>query len=205
MRLKKTTFISIIMSKRTPMDLYRERKEANKCVRCGTEHNVGWNLKKCEKCRTNESNYRKRTRNDARKAQEKEYQRKNWFNRCIYLSRQSDNRKNRTSDKKYITGSRLRALRVLQDNKCFYCNIVLQINNRKRHDGLTIERLVNSEPHTISNVILCCSRCNCKRVSDHLTQSTAEVFSLICNRFLENDRFIQFVDTLDVNPVTVEQ
>ena len=184
-------------TKRTPMDLYRERKQANQCVRCGAKHVEGWTLQKCETCRKNESNYRKRTRNDARKAQEKMYQQKHWFNRCVYLSRASDARKNRTSDEPYITGARLRALRVLQDNKCFYCDTELQVDNRKQHDGLTIERLVNSKPHSMSNVILCCSRCNCKRVSNHLTQTTAEVFSLICNRFLQNEKFLQFVDTLE--------
>ena len=186
------------MQKRTPMDLYNERSKANCCVRCGESHKDGWSLQKCNKCRQKESAYRKRTRNLARKQQEREYQQKNWFNRCLYLSRQSDNKKNRTSEEPYITADRLKALRVLQDNRCFYCDKELQVQNRKQHDGLTIERLNNKEPHSMSNVILCCHRCNCKRISNHLTQTTAEVFSQICSRFLENPRFIQYVESIQV-------
>ena len=175
--------------KRTPMDLYNERADSNCCVRCAKVHPEGWSLRKCQNCRDRESTYRKKTRKGKRKEQERSYQRKNWFNRCLYLSRQSDLKANRTSDEPYITPQRLVTLRVLQENKCFYCDTALQVQNRKKPDGLTIERLDNSRPHSLSNVILCCHRCNCRKLSNKLTQTTFEVFYEICTRFLESQKF----------------
>ena len=183
--------------KRTAMDLYNERAKAKCCVRCGTEHTPEWTLQKCQKCRHKESEYRKRTRDTRRKEQERSYQRKNWFNRCLYLSRQSDAKKNRTSDEPYITPERLLTLRVLQENKCFYCDTELQVHNRKKPDGLTIERLDNSKPHSISNVILCCHRCNCRKLSNKLTQSKYEVFYSICSKFMERPEFKNLLKQLE--------
>ena len=182
--------------KRTPMILYNERKSSNCCVRCGTPHIDNWTLKKCQTCRTNESNYRKKTRNARRKSQERSYQIKNWFNRCLYLSKQADKRKNRTSDEEYITPERLCTLRVLQENKCFYCDTELQVENRKQSNGLTIERLDNAKPHTMNNVILCCSSCNCRRVSNKINKSAFEIFHQIYTKFEQRPEFKAFMAQL---------
>ena len=183
--------------KRSPMDLYRERSTNNQCTRCGIKHSANWNLKKCPTCRASESKYRKETRDDRRKNQERDYQRKNWPNRCLYLSKNADRRKDRTSDEPYITPQRLVTLRILQDNKCYYCDTELQVQNRKKPDGLTIERINNSKPHTISNVILCCHRCNCKKLSNKITTSTFEIFYKICNKFLESEKCKQLLSQMD--------
>ena len=50
-----------------------------------------------------------------------------------------------------------------QKRKCHYCTTLMQIYNRRAHDGLTCERLDMQLPHTKRNVVLCCSACNCRR------------------------------------------
>ena len=70
----------------------------------------------------------------------------------------------------YITPDRIRALRRLQKNKCLYCGNALQVLNRRRPDGLTVERIKNALPHNSDNVILACHRCNVRRVGDKLNQ-----------------------------------
>ena len=172
--------------KRTPMDLYKERIHDHSCVRCGKTHTEGWTLRKCAECRKKESTYRKKTRDEHRKNQERDYQRKHWANRCCYLSKNSDARSNRTSDEPYVTPERLLTLRILQNNKCWYCDTELQVFNRKQPNGLTIERLDNKKSHTRSNCILCCHRCNCRKLSNKVTVSQYEIFYQLFNKFLQS-------------------
>jgi hypothetical protein len=178
--------------KRTVMVLYNERKKNHKCVRCGATHDKSWTLRKCQKCRTNESAYRKRTRSKRCAGVEQLYQRKNWSNRCVYLSKHADKVRERTSDEPYITPQRLKTLRVLQRNQCLYCGTTLQTANRKQPDGLTIDRLDNAKPHTLSNCVLACHRCNCRHKNKTLTLSPAEIFMRIISRFEQSDGFTQF-------------
>ena len=90
------------------------------------------------------------------------YQARRWANRVIVHSRVSDkNAKRPFEDHEYITPERLHFLRRLQESKCVYCRTVMQTDNRKRPNGLTIERVNNDVAHLKDNVLLCCYRCNC--------------------------------------------
>jgi hypothetical protein len=69
----------------------------------------------------------------------------------------------------------------------------MQVLNRKKSDGLTIERLNNAEPHTTKNCILCCNRCNCRRLSDKHNIDIADAFDLIFERFEKSNVFPKFL------------
>jgi hypothetical protein len=78
----------------------------------------------------------------------------------------------------------------------------MQVLNRKKSDGLTIERLNNNEPHTTKNCILCCNRCNCKRLSDKHTMDLADAFDLIFDRFEKSQTFPKFLKLFDQIQIT---
>ena len=166
------------------MELHRRRIENNQCTRCGVKHVADWVKKKCEECSKKESIYRKKTR-VKRSEKERQYRIKHWANRCVYLSRGTDLRKNRPVGESYITAKRLKTLRALQMNKCFYCGVVMQTENRKKSNGLTTERLDNSKPHDEGNTILCCSSCNCRKLSNKQTTTLETAYLTILSR-LEN-------------------
>jgi hypothetical protein len=163
------------------MNLHNKRIGENKCTRCGTPHVESWTKRKCKPCADNESVYRKHTRGN-RREQEREYRIKNWANRCVYLSRGSDIRKHREVGENYITAKRLKTLRVLQINKCFYCMVDMTTANRKHKTGLTTERLDNSKPHDENNVVLCCSSCNCRKLSNKHNIQWADAYRTILTR-----------------------
>ena len=90
------------------------------------------------------------------------YQAIRWAHRAIVHSRISDvNAKRAFEPHEYITPERLHFLRRLQESKCVYCRTVMQTENRRRPNGLTIERVNNGVAHLKTNVVLCCSHCNC--------------------------------------------
>jgi hypothetical protein len=156
------------MSK-TATSTYQTRISNNSCTRCGECKELGETRRKCVLCRANESKWRKDTRKKMnRDVQEQKYHMKTWAKRCLTHSRRSDKKYDRTcNDNTYITEQQLVNLRKFQDNKCFYCKIELQVFNRRRPDGLTVERLVGgSRPHNSDNVVLACHRCNCKRMGN---------------------------------------
>lgn len=177
------------------MSTYHNRIENNQCTRCGGDHAENWSLKKCKGCSKNESEYRKKTRSK-RREQEKQYRIKNWARRCVYLSRGTDLRKNRPVGDGYITAKRLKTLRALQMNRCYYCSIEMQIENRKKANGLTTERLNNSIPHTENNVVLCCSSCNCRKLSNHHNTSIDTAYRTILSRLEECPAWNTFIETL---------
>ena len=138
---------------------------------------------KCETCRVEESNWRKKNRGN-RAQKEREYQQKNWDKRCVMHSKCADRKYKREFDsQEYITAKRLRTLRMLQKNRCFYCDVELQIKNRKRPNGLSIERLQNDRPHCSDNVVIACHRCNCKRMNRLNPYSNLEVFYKIWKNY----------------------
>ena len=75
-----------------------------------------------------------------------------------------DKNYNRTSTAAYITPDFLERLRKVQKSRCTYCTIPMQSENRMLPDGLTIQRLDNSLPHSKNNCILACFKCNLQRV-----------------------------------------
>ena len=67
-------------------------------------------------------------------------------------------------EKDYITTGYIDLLRTFQDDRCAYCNILMQTLNRNLADGLTLEALDNTKPHVRSNCCLACKLCNSRRV-----------------------------------------
>ena len=145
---------------------YQNRIDNHECVRCGKT--VDSVRRKCLVCRKMESDWRKKTR-DRRRDRERLYKQKIYDLRIVRHSKMSDNKMNRPFDaQSYITPERIRTLRRLQKNRCLYCERELQVLNRRKPDGLTVERLNNAEPHNSDNVVLCCHKCNVRRVGNKL-------------------------------------
>ena len=179
------------------MEIHRQRIANNQCTRCGKTHVDNWTKKKCEICSKKESNYRKKTR-DKRRDKERTYRIKNWSRRCCYLSKSSDLRKDREVGGDYITPKRLKTLRALQLNQCFYCETPMNTENRKRSDGLTIERLDNSRPHSEDNIVLCCSSCNCHKISNKQNISLANAYRSILSRLEESAHWETMIKALKI-------
>ena len=90
------------------------------------------------------------------------YQSKRWAHRACVHSRLADHNADRQYDNEdYITPERLQFLKKLLNDKCVYCKIKMQTDNRRKPNGLTIERVNNKLAHTKHNIILCCHHCNC--------------------------------------------
>ena len=141
---------------------YQARVHNNICVKCcKTLTDL---RRKCPTCRLYENTWRKTTRS-RRTTQERVYKQNTWAKRIVMHAKMADKRYNRPiCEQEYITPKRLTYLRLLQQNRCFYCKTELQNQNRKLHNGLSCERLSSSESHTQQNCVLACHRCNCKRM-----------------------------------------
>ena len=147
---------------------YITRILKHQCVRCGKALDSA--RRKCQVCRKKESDWRKKTR-ERRRDSERTYKQGIYDKRIVMHSKLSDAKMERpVVEQTYITPERIRALRRLQKNKCLYCGNALQVLNRRRPDGLTVERIKNALPHNSDNVILACHRCNVRRVGDKLNQ-----------------------------------
>ena len=86
-----------------------------------------------------------------------------WAKRIVSHSRCSDRAADRTITNNYITEQFLKDRVKKQRNKCHYCSFKMQTYNRRRHNGLTGERLDMALPHDKSNVVLCCYACNVRK------------------------------------------
>jgi hypothetical protein len=60
-----------------------------------------------------------------------------------------------------LTVEHVLRMRVNQKDHCQSCNTIMQVQNRKLADGLTIERLDATFGHTKENCVLACWECNC--------------------------------------------
>ena len=181
-------------------ELYQKRVSNRQCVNCAKALSEGCTTKKCSCCLEAHREYKRKTRSIARAQQEREYRASVWFKRCLYKSKNADKAADRSEDGTYMTTKRLRTLRVLQGNECFYCQKKLQVKNRQKHDGLTIERLNNTRPHMLSNCVLCCHRCNASRVSNHHTIDINAAYNTILERFENNDvLFNKFLALMEVD------
>ena len=67
-------------------------------------------------------------------------------------------------EKDYITPRYIGLLRTFQDDRCAYCDCLMQTLNRNLHDGLTLEALDSTKPHVRSNCCIACKKCNTRRV-----------------------------------------
>ena len=139
------------------------RREKGLCPRCGAKPENG---KTCNKCRAY-SKAHKSTRKDAISIRDKVYRQRNWAQKKVWLSKQSDRKKNRPVEvENYITAEDVLAMREHQNNLCVYCKTPLQTDNMKTDDGLTIERIDNSQAHVKGNCALACWGCNTMQVGD---------------------------------------
>ena len=185
-------------------DTYLKRIQQNICVDCQTPLGENPLRRKCTVCRIKDNKYRQRSRTTHRAEQEKAYRQRVWNHRCCWKSRKTDEKKNFTISDRYITPVHLKTLLILQLGKCFYCQTKMQTQNRKKSDGLTIERLSNDKPHTKTNVILCCSSCNCKRISNTHEYDIGYFYDKVLERFEQSpiySKFAAFID--DLNEETV--
>jgi hypothetical protein len=94
------------------------------------------------------------------------WKQRNWSRRMVCHSRGSDVIYGRlpADMSNYIDPNYLQRLRTAQGNRCPFCTVDMQTENRKHSDGLTIQRLNNTIGHTKANCLLSCFQCNCKRV-----------------------------------------
>ena len=83
-----------------------------------------------------------------------------WASRMILLLSRIDFHAKRET-RKPLTIKFLVSLRKIQHNRCHYCQIYMQDYDRRRPNGVTLQRLDNSRGHEPSNSILCCHECNC--------------------------------------------
>jgi hypothetical protein len=114
---------------------------------------------------------------------QKLYKQLNWPKVMVNNSRANDKRAGRdTSSTDYITSTRIRDLMVLQDCKCFYCEVVMIYGNgvdrRRMKTAVTVERVDNHIEHLIGNCVLACRNCNLVR-GDDFTFNEMSVYGMI--------------------------
>ena len=119
----------------------------------------------CSACLQQQRAYKKKN-NKRIKIINRRWKQVNWARRMVSHSRGSDALYNRLPANMldYITPEYLHRLRDAQKNMCAFCTIDMQHHHRKLHDGITVQRLVNSHPHEKQNCLLACHSCNCRRV-----------------------------------------
>ena len=92
------------------------------------------------------------------------YSKTHWPEKIVSNSKKSDAKKKRPwKEADYITAGFLLNKYQEQEGACFWCGVMMQMWNRQMDDGLTIERLDNSLPHTRDNCCLACFECNVKK------------------------------------------
>ena len=133
------------------------------CSRC--KGVLETNYQSCSNCLRLQREY-KHTNREHIKVVNKTWKRVNWAKRMVCHSRGSDVIYGRlpADMSNYIDPQYLHKLRTAQNNRCAFCTIDMQTDNRKHSDGLTIQRLDNTIGHTKPNCLLSCAQCNCKRV-----------------------------------------
>ena len=125
----------------------------NRCKECGVARDNETQM--CTTCRTHH------------KKCLKEYDTKFWGKRAVRASRWADRQAEREiREADFITPEFLKKLQTFQANRCAYCTIELQCRERCQHDGLSVQRLDNSEAHHKRNCILACRSCNSKRMEN---------------------------------------
>ncbi len=95
----------------------------------------------------------------------REYVISHWPNFMVYAGRKADRKSNRLpfDMATFITPDGILDMWDAQQHRCWYCNVVMQTENRRLCDGCTIERLDNSIGHTSDNCVLACHECNVRK------------------------------------------
>ena len=97
------------------------------------------------------------------------YKQQRWASVIVYNSRSHDailGREHDDSDD-FVTADAVKHMLMEQDAKCISCKCRLLfgigVNRQITPDAVTIERINNELPHTKSNCVLSCRRCNAIR------------------------------------------
>jgi hypothetical protein len=94
----------------------------------------------------------------------KQYNEDNWWVSCISGSKYNDKKYERYDKKNYIDKDFLLNQREEQNNKCIYCECLMNNRGKTRtKKTLTIERKDNDLGHNKDNCVLACWGCNRKR------------------------------------------
>ena len=96
--------------------MYKMRVREGKCVGCACDLEQNYTKRRCGACLTK----RNMSRTDKVVDRERKYRQKCWDKRCVWKSARKDRLCNKVSEHPTITAKRLRTLRILQNNKCFY-------------------------------------------------------------------------------------
>jgi hypothetical protein len=89
-----------------------------------------------------------------------------WQYRVLRDALSADRRAGRGFDPtEYVTTPFVESLQTKQQNLCWHCEKFMDWLRRNTKDGLTLERLRESEPHIRSNCVLACKSCNSARLS----------------------------------------
>ena len=88
---------------------------------------------------------------------------KDWVDRIINVSRTHDKWDDLYDPIHFITRNYIERIWLFQKELCFYCDKKMQLDDRRKSDGCTIERLDNTFGHTIKNCVLACHFCNCNK------------------------------------------
>ena len=112
--------------------------------------------------------------------------------RMIANGQHKDRTKGNVSDgPTYIDVPYLQGLQRKQDTKCYWCGIDMDKSNRKKRNGMTVDRLDNG-PHLKNHCVLACFSCNAKSYRDGwnpFPQYISKVLRLPVN---EKNYFIDF-------------
>ena len=77
----------------------------------------------------------------------------------IKMAKESDKKYNRECE--LITEDEIKSMWA-NSKACHYCDVIMQCENRRADDGVTLERLDNTIGHCFSNCVLACWKCNIK-------------------------------------------
>ena len=87
----------------------------------------------------------------------------NWIAAKIRRHRHHDRKSKRAISKpNYLTIAYGDNMVKLQDWKCYYCESPMQTEDMTKPDGLTFDRILNSQPHHCENCVAACAKCNRK-------------------------------------------
>jgi len=85
----------------------------------------------------------------------------------VHTTKKSDIQYNRYNNEDHITYEFLQEQYTKQDNKCGYCQVIMEHTFEKTSNPnqISIERIDNTIGHTIENCIFAC--CKCNRFTEH--------------------------------------
>ena len=140
-----------------------ERRETGVCTRCGRERDT--QLLMCTPCRDKKKKCCEKYKKEYA-VKNRKYRKQNWAKKKVWGCSQQDRKYGLITDipPNYIDEEFLINIRETQRWRCHYCSSLMQMENMKDRDGLTVERISNDLPHIKSNCVLACHACNVNTV-----------------------------------------